>query len=354
MQRGLCGDRAGMVQLQQAAVHRAHLVFGRGVDDAVDLVRFIVADHIADGGCHDHDLKGRDHVSVDRRNELLGDDGTEHHRELHRDLVLLGRFEDIDDPADRVRGSDCVKAGEDEVSGLCGGHCGLDRLMVAHLTEQDDIRALAQRSAQCRQIIVCISRDLTLADDAFFMAVQEFEWILQCDDVIFPRGVDAVDQAGESRRFAASGRAGDKEHALCEVGQLQDRIRDAEQCRIRKFKCDDPDHSGEGATLLVRAHTVTGQSGDRKREIIVAGFQERFHFPVLRQCVDLPDQHFGGIRHEPFAFGVHESVYFIGQWASGYDKNVGCVCIGSGREHIGRLKRGNISHDRRSPFVRKI
>ena len=159
--------------------------------------------------------------------------------------MLLGWFEDVDDPADRVRGADCMQTGEDKVSGLRSGHSRLDRLMVTHLTEQDDIRALAQRCTQCRQIIIRIGCDFALTDNTFFIVVQEFQRILQGDDVILACRVDEVNQAGERRRLAASGRAGDKEHALCEIGQLQDRIRDAEQCRIRKLKCDDTDHSSE-------------------------------------------------------------------------------------------------------------
>ena len=70
--------------------------------------------------------------------------------------MLLGWLEDVNDPADRVRGADCMQTGEDKVSGLRSGHSRLDRLMVTHLTEQDDIRALAQRCTQCRQIIIRI------------------------------------------------------------------------------------------------------------------------------------------------------------------------------------------------------
>ena len=61
------------------------------------------------------------------------------------------------------------------------------------------------------------------------------------------------------------------------------------------------------------------------RKVIIAGFQKRIDFPVLCEYIDLPNQRFGSIRHKPFSFRVHKSIYFIGQWASGYDKNVGCV-----------------------------
>ncbi len=41
-----------------------------------------------------------------------------------------------------------MQRGQDEVSGLGREQCGFNRLEVAHLTDEDDVRILAQRAAQ--------------------------------------------------------------------------------------------------------------------------------------------------------------------------------------------------------------
>ena len=90
-----------------------------------------------------------------------------------------------------------MQAGQNKVSCLSCGHRSLDRLVVAHFAKQDHVRALAQCGAQCRQVIVCIGRDLTLAYNALLVSVQEFQRIFQCNDMILACRIDAVHEAGE-------------------------------------------------------------------------------------------------------------------------------------------------------------
>ena len=58
--------------MAQTVVHGQHIFFGRDINDAFNLVCFVVADHIADGRRHDHNLESRNPASVDGRNQLLG------------------------------------------------------------------------------------------------------------------------------------------------------------------------------------------------------------------------------------------------------------------------------------------
>ena len=91
-----------------------------------------------------HDLKGRHQSAVDRRQQLLADDGFEHLRKLHADLLLLLRREHVDDAVNGVHRADGVQRRDDKVPCLRRGHGGLDGVKIAHLAQQDHVRRLPQ------------------------------------------------------------------------------------------------------------------------------------------------------------------------------------------------------------------
>ena len=74
MNDGFLGDDALPVKIQKAVIHGDHILPGGGVDDAVDLMHLVVADHVADGRGHGHDLKSRNHFSIRGREQTLGYD----------------------------------------------------------------------------------------------------------------------------------------------------------------------------------------------------------------------------------------------------------------------------------------
>ena len=72
----------------------------------------------------------------------------EHERELRADLRLLVRREDVDDAVDRLRRRVGVQRAERQVARLGDLQRRFDRLEVAHLADEHDVRVLAQRGAQ--------------------------------------------------------------------------------------------------------------------------------------------------------------------------------------------------------------
>ena len=98
--------------------------------------------------------------------------------------MLLGWFKDINDTADGICSTHGMQAGENKMACLSCSHNGLDGFMVAHFPQKDHVRTLAKRCTKGREVIVRIGRNLALADNALFVAVQEFKRILQCDDVV--------------------------------------------------------------------------------------------------------------------------------------------------------------------------
>ena len=74
----------------RARVHRLHAELAAGLERGVDLVGLALADQVADRrGRHEH-LGGAAALAVGRRQQLLGDDALQRHRQLHAHLLLLG------------------------------------------------------------------------------------------------------------------------------------------------------------------------------------------------------------------------------------------------------------------------
>jgi hypothetical protein len=112
------------------------------------------------------------------------DDRLENRRELQADLLLLVRREDRDDSVDRLGGVHRVQSGEHEVARLGRGQRGLDRLVVAHLADEDDVGILAERAAERLGERLGVDLDLALVDDRFLVAVEKLDRVLDRDDVL--------------------------------------------------------------------------------------------------------------------------------------------------------------------------
>ena len=60
-----------------------------------------------------------------------------------------------------------METGEHKMPGFSGCHGCLDGFIIAHFTEKDHVRTLAEGGAQRNQVTFRICTDLSLADDAF-------------------------------------------------------------------------------------------------------------------------------------------------------------------------------------------
>ena len=105
-------DLSFLKQGKQAGIHGNHILFGGGIDNALDLRDLAVPDHIADGGCHGHDLEGREHTAIHAGNKLLGNDSSEYQGELDGNLMLLVGRKNVNDAVDGVGCTDGMQGGE--------------------------------------------------------------------------------------------------------------------------------------------------------------------------------------------------------------------------------------------------
>ncbi len=106
-----------------------------------------------------------------------------------------------------------VECAEDEVARLGRLDGDGDRLEVAHLADEDDVRILAERSAERVLEALRVLADLALVHEALDVLVNELDRIFDRDDVVGAVLVDVVDHRGERRRLARPGRTGHRPRA---------------------------------------------------------------------------------------------------------------------------------------------
>ena len=85
-------------------------------------------------------------------------------------------------------------------------------------------RSAARSAARERRRVAV---QLALVHRALLVQVQELDRILDGEDVLGARLVDQVDDRGQRRRLAGSGRSGDEHDAVLERGDVGDRRRQA-------------------------------------------------------------------------------------------------------------------------------
>ncbi len=116
---------------------------------------------------------------------------------------LFGR-EKIEDTVDRGARAGGVDRAEDEVARFGGMHGGLERFHVAQLADQDDVGVLPHGVLEGLVPILGIQADFALVDVRLLVGEDEFDGVLDGEDVQRLAVVDVVDHRGDGRAFAAS------------------------------------------------------------------------------------------------------------------------------------------------------
>lgn len=151
--------------------------------------------------------------------------------QLAANLVLRTGGADINNAVNGLGCTDRVQRAEDQMAGLGGGDGGGDRLIIAHLADQNDIRVLAQGAAQRRGKAARIRADLALVDERLPALIDILDGVLDRDDVVAAGLVDMVDHRGQRGGLAAAGGAGDKDQTARLVRQLCQHGRHRQLCQ---------------------------------------------------------------------------------------------------------------------------
>jgi hypothetical protein len=132
-------------------------------------------------------------------------------------------------------------------------------LQVAHLSDQDDVRVLAQRGAQRALEALGVGADLPLVDQALLVVVDELDRVFDGDDVIGPVAVDVVDHRAEGRRLARARGPRHQHQALGQVTEGQDLLAQPQLLGGEDLAGDDPEHAPDALPIAEQVGPVASQ-----------------------------------------------------------------------------------------------
>ena len=154
-----------------------------------------------------HDFECGDTASANFRQQALRDDPANGFRQPDADLLFFRLVEHTDNTIDRLAGVDRVQRAHDQVAGFRGGHADFDSFTVAHFTDENDLRRLAQRGAQAGGECAEVVSHFPLIERRLLLRVHELDRVFECHDVHRLRFVQFIQQRSQRRGFSASGRA---------------------------------------------------------------------------------------------------------------------------------------------------
>ena len=162
-----------------------------------------------------------------------------------------------------------MQRAHDKVSGLGSRDGSGNRLIVAHLADEDDVGVLTQGAAQRRSKAAHIGADLALVDQRAAALIDVLDGVLNRDDVVAARLIDVVDHGGQRGGFAAARGAGDQDQAARLVGQLCQNGRHGQLFQGRDGVVQQAQCGRSPALLVKDVHTAAGTVGRDKRKVCV-------------------------------------------------------------------------------------
>ena len=179
-----------------------------------------------------------------------------------------------------------MQGAEHQVSGFRSGQRQADGFQIAQLADQDVIRVFTQRRAQRLVEAVRIAVHFALVDQAFVRGVDEFDWVLDGEDMAVFVLVDVVHHRRQRGRLARTGRAGDQDQALRLVDQFAEHLGRGQVVQRQHLGGNGTEHR-TGATVLVEGvDAETRQTGDLEGEVDFEQFLEIAPHLVGHDVVD--------------------------------------------------------------------
>ena len=164
-----------------------------------------------------------------------------------------------------------MQRAEHQVTGLGGGERQANGLQVAHLTDQDDIRILAQRRTQRLAEAERVAVHFALVDETALGLVHELDRILDGDDVIGAVVVAVIDHAGEGGGLARAGRPGHQHQSPRQHAQVAEDLRGVQLIERENRRRDVAEHCARAAVLVEGIDAEARQLWNLEREV---GFEE--------------------------------------------------------------------------------
>ncbi len=183
------------------------------------------------------------------------------------------------------------------MAGLGRVERGLDRLVVAHLADQDHVGILAQRGAQGEGERLRVDLDLALVDQALLVPVQELDRVLDRHDVLGAVRVDVVDHRGQRRRLTGTGRSGDEDETAALMGDLLEHDREIELADRLDLDRDHAQHHADRAALL---EDVAAEAAETRHRVGHVDLEVVLELLLLARAHDAEGHRDGVLLHQTF------------------------------------------------------
>jgi len=167
-----------------------------------------------------------------------------------------------------------VQSGKDQVTGFRSQQRGGNRFEVAHFADEDDVRVLPKPGAQSRREIRCVDFDFALVDEAFLVAMQELDRVLNRDDVVGSRRVDAVDHRRKGSGLAGAGGSRDQYQPALLLANGFHGARQVQLFDGANLGGNDAQHHAHVPALLEHVDAETAQAGDAVGHVKFRGLLE--------------------------------------------------------------------------------
>ena len=181
----------------------------------------------------------------------MGDDRLEASRQKALGLLALLHGEGVDDPVDSLHRPSGVQRAEHQVPGLGRRHGHGDGFRVPQLTGQNDIRVLAQRCPHAGGKARQMGAELALDHLAILARMDEFDGVLEADDVEPPRLVEVVDHRRQGGGLAGARGAGHQNHALVVIALPFHDRRQAETLQRGELSRDQAEGGSDTRILAI-------------------------------------------------------------------------------------------------------
>ena len=147
-------------------------------------------------------------------------------------MLLLISGEHIDNTVNGFGSAHGMQGREDKLSRFGCSQYGLNGFKIPHFSQQNDIGSLPQCCPQSLLVSVGVMLDFPLADDAFLMGMQIFDWILNGNDMVITVAVDFINHTSQGGGFSASRRTGDQDESPLFPIKINDRRGNGEHIGI--------------------------------------------------------------------------------------------------------------------------
>ena len=177
---------------------------------------------------------------------------------MHPDLGLLFGWKHVHHPVDGLGGGTGVQRAEHQVSCFRSTDSELNRFQIPHFTHQDHVRVFAESGSQGIGEAACVFVELALVHQALIAGVDEFDRILDREDVLTAAVVDVIQQGRQRRGLAGTGGAGHQHQSPRTPTHLQHHRRKIELFHTGNFAAQGPEAGGIAAPLPVNVDPEAG------------------------------------------------------------------------------------------------